>query len=458
MPSKLESAKKLLETGLGSFVKYSTGKHPRTEKMRLAQSLRSRKLGAERAEKHHTFVYGGKTYPKSEGVKVPYNSKRIMGGTAYSWVPKSVRGGKGGGTGNPKQIEERKLIKSKLQDLTKETLKGMYGPDLSKYIKVALNLERTPTALQKIQQEVIGGGWKIGKGKRGSAGPNHFTYNKKVYPKSEGVETTYTNKDGSKYTSWSPKEVKGTVGKHKQHYIDPVHIAERESIKTAFEKMDKETLKKMSGPELLAAINKIPGMNRNTIPYDIRGQVIGGGWKPKKGKKLISGQLSRYSGINSLRPENFTKVEDFMAVLSQAHTGKKSYNVLFPIIDRMVKFAKRKGVSEEKIIKKLYDTDIEGIGNIIVKNYELKKLWKEAKDLGLKPDMIDLTHIDAVSRNWERALDPSNLIFANYKSNRNLQKAIEEQITILKKFIPKAKSLADKKMIAQQKIVWDPTK
>jgi hypothetical protein len=124
----------------------------------------------------------------------------------------------------------------------------------------------------------------------------------------------------------------------------------------------------------------------------------------------------------------------------------------------MVKFAKRKGVPEEQIMKKLYDTDIEGISNIIIKKHELRKLYREAKKLGLDPDVMDLSHIDSIERNWEKALDPSNLFFANYKSNRYLQKDIEKQINILRDAIPKAKSLADKKMIAQQKIVLDPTK
>ena len=99
----------------------------------------------------------------------------------------------------------------------------MYGPDLVKYIKDTLNIVRTPSALQKTQQEVIGGGWKIGRGKRGSAGPDHFTYRGKVYPKSEGVVTTYPGMGtaGTTIKKWTPKEVKGTVGKHKNRYMDP---------------------------------------------------------------------------------------------------------------------------------------------------------------------------------------------------------------------------------------------
>ena len=451
---KVKAGRELLETGIVSLVKRPVGKHIRTEEQRLAQSLRSQKQG----EKKDTFRHEGKTYLKSEGVKAFYKTDRIRSGIGYSWVPKSVRGGKGGGTGIPQQVEEKKLIKAKLQELDVESLKGMYAPELVKYIKDTLNIVRTPSALQKSQQEVIGGGWKIGKGQRGSAGPDHFTYRGKVYPKSEGVQTTYTNKDGSKYKSWFPKEVKGTVGKHKNRYMDPALIAERESIRTAFEKMDKKILKRMTGNELLVASNKIPGVNRNTIPYDIREQVIGGGWKPKKGRTLVEGQLARFSGINTLSPENYNKVGEFMSTLTQAYPGKKATDLFFPIVDRMVKFAKRKGVPEEQIIKKLYGTDIEGIGDIIIKKHELRKLYQEAKELGLKPEMIDLSHIEAVSRNWEKALDPSNLFFANYKSNRYLQKAIEEQINILRNAIPKAKSLADKKMLAKQKMVLDPTK
>ena len=177
------AAVKLLNTGIGSLrpvrkIKRPVGQYIRTQEQRLAQSRRAQK----QEHKKDTFRYEGKTYHKSEGVQVPYNSKKAASGTAYQWTPKSIIGKKPGGRGNPKQIEERKLIKSKLQDLTRDTLKGMYGPDLVKYIMSTLNLQRTPSALQKIQQEVIGGGWKIGKGQRGSAGQGYFTYQGKVYP------------------------------------------------------------------------------------------------------------------------------------------------------------------------------------------------------------------------------------------------------------------------------------
>ena len=234
MGRKLEAAKELLETGLGSLVKRPVGQYTRTEKQKLAQSLRAQ----AREKSTDTFKYEGKTYPKSEGVKAFYKTDRIRSGIGYTWVPKSVRGGKGGGTGIPQQVEERKLIKSKLQGLTRDTLKGMYGPDLVKHIKSTLNLERHPITLQQIQQEVIGGGWKIGMGQRGSAGPDYFTYRGKVYPKSEGVFTTYINKGGQKQKRWSPKASKGMAGKN-IGYLDPVISAERESIKSAFEKMDK---------------------------------------------------------------------------------------------------------------------------------------------------------------------------------------------------------------------------
>ena len=43
------------------------------------------------------------------------------------------------------------------------------------------------------------------------------------------------------------------------------------------EGMDKETLKKMSGNELLAAVNKITKQTRKDIPYKIREEVITNG-------------------------------------------------------------------------------------------------------------------------------------------------------------------------------------
>ena len=122
------------------------------------------------------FRYEGKTYPLSEGVKAFYKTKKNKSGIAYKWTPKHVRGR---GFGNPalreseyaiKQTKEANLIKDKLRELDVEELKGMYGPDLVKYIKDTLNFKRTPRALQLMQQEVVGGGWKKGKGPRGSAG------------------------------------------------------------------------------------------------------------------------------------------------------------------------------------------------------------------------------------------------------------------------------------------------
>ena len=409
------------------------------------------------------FRYEGKTYPLSEGVKAFYKTKKNKSGIAYKWTPKHVRGR---GFGNPalreseyaiKQTKEANLIKDKLRELDVEELKGMYGPDLVKYIKDTLNFKRTPRALQLMQQEVVGGGWKKGKGPRGSAGrEGKFTYGGKTYLKSEGVQTTT-----SSGTRWTPKHIRGGKPGNPLGRSNPEQAAEREAIKTELKKIDKETLKGMTGNELRSLANKIPGINRKSANaiYKIREEVIGGGWKASAGKRpLVAGKLARFSGINDLSTENFNKVKNFLSIMQKSSVGKGSYDVLYPIVDRMVKFAKRKGVPEEKIMKKLYDTDIEGISNIVTKKWELRKLHKEAKNLGLDVDVIDLTHIDAISRNWEKALDPSNLIFAEYKSNRYLQKAIEEQIDILRDAIPRAKSLADKKIMATSKVVLDPTK
>ena len=450
---KVKAAKELLETGIVSLVKRPTRQYARTEKHRLAQSLRAQ----AREKSTDTFKYQGKTYNKSEGIKAFYNTKKNKSGIAYKWTPKDVRGrgfGVKKGYTFPYLEKEGKLIKAKMQELDKETLKGMWGPDLVKYIKNELNLNRTAKTLHKIQQEVIGGGWKVGRGNRGAAGPDHFTYRGKVYPKSEGfiVESESGKRWRPKFEI-VPKRMPGSSP------INPVIAAERESIKNAFEKIPLEQLKKMTGPELLAVANKIPGINRVKIPYEIREEIIGGGWKPRVGKKPIEeGKLQSYVGMNSLSPKNFNKVVSFLEGITKKYPRMQSRQVLQPLVDRMVRFAKRKNIPEEQIVKKLYETDIEGIGDIIIKKSGLSKLWKEAKDLGLKPDFIDLSHIDAVERNWVKALDPSNLFFANEKSNRYLQKAIEEQIQILRKAIPQAKSLSDKKMIAQQKIVLDPKK
>jgi len=442
--SRLEATAKLFEKGLGSLVPYTR---------------RGKKLG----EKKDTFRYQGKTYPKSEGVRTRYKSKRRASGFDYNWSPKNIKGRVDRTRIREteyakKQVAERKLIKDKLGELDVEDLKKMHGYELQDYIKNTLNLGRTRVGLQDMQREVVGGGWKgLGRGqKKEGAGPDHFMYFGKSYPRSEGVKTPYTTKIGGKAYRWTPKAVKGQVGKANIGKVDPVLAAERESMKKAMEGMDKETLKKMSGNELLAAVNKITKQTRKDIPYKIREEVIGGGWKPRKGTRLIGDKHVKWSGINSLSPENFEEVGAFTREMTRLYPAKRTGEFFNTLIDRMIKFAKRKGVPEEQIIKKLYETDIAGIGNIIVKDYELKKLWKEAKALGLNLDRIDLSHIDAVSRNWEKALDPSNLFFAKERLNRYLQSSIEKQINILKEAIPRAKSLADKKIMATSKVVLDP--
>ena len=210
MGRKVEVAKELLDRGIVSLVnKRPVGQYIRTQEQRLAQSLRAQ----AREKSTDTFRYEGKTYPKSEGVKAFYNTDRTRSGTSYKWTPKHVRGR---GFGNPaireseyaiKQTKEANLIKDKLRELDVEELKGMYGPDLVKYIKDTLNFKRTPRALQIMQQEVVGGGWKMGKGPRGSAGrEGKFKYQGKTYLKSEGVQTTY-HKDGLTTTRWTPKHI-----------------------------------------------------------------------------------------------------------------------------------------------------------------------------------------------------------------------------------------------------------
>ena len=275
MPSRLEAAQKLGSGIISALGKRPSGKYIRTEEQRLAQSLRAQ----AREKSTDTFKYEGKTYNKSEGVKAFYYTDRTRSGTAYKWTPKEVRGrgfGVKKGYTFPYLEKEGKLIKAKMQELDKETLKGMWGPDLVKYIKNELNLNRTAKTLHKIQQEVIGGGWKLGRGNRGSAGPDNFTYRGKIYPKSDGF--LVESKSGKR---WRPKfEIvpKRTYGSSP---INPVIAAERESIKNAFEKIPLEQLKKMTGRELLAVTNKIPGINRVKIPYEIREEIIGGGWKPR---------------------------------------------------------------------------------------------------------------------------------------------------------------------------------
>jgi len=161
MPSKLETAQRLGSGIISALGKRPIGQYIRTQEQRLAQSLRSKKLG----EKQDTFRYQGKTYPKSEGVRTRYESKSKASGFDYNWSPKNIKGRVDRTSVREteyakKQVAERKLIKDKLGELDVEDLKRMHGYELQDYIKNTLNLGRTRVGLQDIQREVIGGGWK----------------------------------------------------------------------------------------------------------------------------------------------------------------------------------------------------------------------------------------------------------------------------------------------------------
>ena len=93
------------------------------------------------------------------------------------------------------------------------------------------------------------------------------------------------------------------------------------------------------------------------------------------------------------------------------------------------------------------------------KYQELRKLNKQASDLGInptvagKPYAINISHKKPTSLDWKGAFDPDNMFFSDSIGNTIKQRSIEKQIKSLREGVKKLSTLSEKKEFAQKPIL-----
>ena len=103
----------------------------------------------------------------------------------------------------------------------------------------------------------------------------------------------------------------------------------------------------------------------------------------------------------------------------------------------------------EEIVEQLQKVDKEKLADILTKNNQIKNKLKQAQELGIDLDDLNLSHMEDVADNWKTSLDANNIFLATKKANQEIQKTLDSQLKVIFENFRNAKTLAEKKEIVQ---------
>jgi len=291
-----------------------------------------------------------------------------------------------------------------------------------------------------------------------------FTYKGKRYPKSEGVVERYTAPNtGRTYIVWTPKSIKGM--KQGQNPMTLKQQKERKMIMDEMKQMDSKLIREMDVKDI-----KIHMKNRLNIDRGI--DAIGNMRREAIGtigsgsKKHVKGMHHNQPHLNDLSESGKETVNKFIRDMYDLGKGKGRHinygGTLLSALNRMVYQAKKQNINkdfwnklsddalEEKILKKIISTDKKRFSEILDEKALLQRKVKQAREMGIDLDNLDLSHMEDVASNWERALDLNNFFIAESRANRYLQKTLNNRIKKIKTDIKKASTFAEKRAIASE--------
>ena len=345
-----------------------------------------------------------------------------------------------------------------------------------KYIKSAINLlfKRTPlgmgiagakAALPYVDDfvELL----KTRKGKIIQAGDETtegtFRYKGKTYNKSDGVlvETPNVNPKTTRTVNrvWTPKE---SYGKPK----DPPRVTKftkqldelEPIVKELFPDKNLHTIKKSF---IIDALEKKGYTNiASSTIKNLKERIMKR--PPTKEEIKISkfvddtGRPAEEYAVSTLKGKDYDIAQNFIDNIS---VSGKQKPLLRRHLSRMITQARAKGASDAEITKILKSYDQKKLKEFFKMDEELRKLNKQASDLGInptvagKPYAINISHKKPTSLDWKGAFDPDNMFFSDSIGNTIKQRSIEKQIKSLREGVKKLSTLSEKKEFAQKPIL-----
>jgi|10_taG_2_1085330.scaffolds.fasta_scaffold39543_2 hypothetical protein len=290
-----------------------------------------------------------------------------------------------------------------------------------------------------------------------------FRYRGKTYNKSDGVLVEFPNVNPETTRTvnrlWTPKE---SYGKPK----DPPRVTKftkqldelEPIVKELFPDKNLHTIKKSF---IIDALEKkgYTNIGSSTIK-NLKERIMKR--SPTKEEIKISkfvddtGRPAEEYAVSTLKGKDYETAQNFIDNIS---VSGKQKPLLRRHLSRMITQARAKGASDAEITKILKSYDQKKLKEFFKMDEELRKLNKQASDLGInptvagKPYAINISHKKPTSLDWKGAFDPDNMFFSDSIGNTIKQRSIEKQIKSLREGVKKLSTLSEKKEFAQKPIL-----
>jgi len=290
-----------------------------------------------------------------------------------------------------------------------------------------------------------------------------FRYRGKTYNKSDGVLVEFPNIDPKTTRtvnrSWTPKE---SYGKPK----DPPRVTKftkqldelEPIVKKLFPDKNLHTIKKSF---IIDALEKkgYTNIGSSTIK-NLKERIMKR--PPTKEEIKIStfvddtGRPAEEYAVSTLKGKDYETAQNFINNISASGNQKP---LLRRHLSRMITQARAQGANDAEITKILKNYDQKKLKEFFKMDEELRKLNKQASDLGInptvagKPYAINISHKKPTSLDWKGAFDPDNMSFSDSIGNTIKQRSIEKQIKSLREGVKKLSTLSEKKEFAKKPIL-----
>ena len=291
-----------------------------------------------------------------------------------------------------------------------------------------------------------------------------FRYRGKTYNKSDGVRVEFPNVNPETTRTvnrlWVPKE---SYGKPK----DPPRVTKftkqldelEPIIKELFPDKNLHTIKKSF---IIDALEKkgYTNIGSSTIK-NLKERIMK---RPPTEKEIKiskfvddTGRPAEEYAVSTLKGKDYETAQNFIDNISVSGNQKP---LLRRHLSRMITQARNSKIpaSDAEITKILKSYDQKKLKEFFKMDEELRKLNKQASDLGInptvagKPYAINISHKKPTSLDWKGAFDPDNMFFSDSIGNTIKQRSIEKQIKSLREGIKNFKNLSEKKKFAQTPI------
>ena len=296
-----------------------------------------------------------------------------------------------------------------------------------------------------------------------------FKYKGETYNKSDGVRLEYepsVQQDGRVITprSWMPKESLG--GKTGVETGTKLSKLDLEVQKILSENFTNQELLSMRNKDLINFLEnkgvvfttKQPHITVGRARKELTGQTlkdvnITGPIKDeaeKVSRKIRSQLLNQFDSTGQNQINNFTDEMFNLTGFSKSSNDAMQINgIVARFLNGGLNAVKKGDATTEEIVEQLQKVDKEKLADILTKNNQIKNKLKQAQELGIDLDDLNLSHMEDVADNWKTSLDANNIFLATKKANQEIQKTLDSQLKVIFENFRNAKTLAEKKEIVQ---------